>query len=175
LFDFAVGGRAVREIDPLLLGAAMSFAGCAINDFDRLPARIGKGVLTEGRAGARLARGGASLTRVRFDQSTGISMPIYKSSEFKGFGFNYDQSQQPFFKALVKENLRLLNALPTGKLILSAIHKAKPARRSNYPDGVNVILQPPISRGWSTPGLGRTQARSPIRRSSTIFSRARAS
>jgi len=31
-------------------------------------------------------------------------MPIYKSSEFKGFGFNYDQSQQPFFKALVKEN-----------------------------------------------------------------------
>ncbi len=30
-------------------------------------------------------------------------MPIYKSSEFKGFGFDYDQSQQPFFKAIVKE------------------------------------------------------------------------
>lgn len=86
-------------------------------------------------------------------------MPIYKSSEFKGFGFNYDQSQQPFFKAIVKENLRLLNTLPTGKLILSAIRKAKPANRSNFPDGINVMLQPPLTRGWSTPGLGATSGK----------------
>lgn len=85
-------------------------------------------------------------------------MPIYKSSEFKGFAFNYEPSQQPFFKALVKENLRLLATLPTGKRILAAIAKAKPKHRSNYPSGVNVILQPPITRGWSTnaPNLSST-------------------
>ena len=55
----------------------------------------GTPVLTELRAGARLTLGRGRLVPVGFDQSTGISMPIYKSSEFKGFGFNYDQSQQP--------------------------------------------------------------------------------
>lgn len=81
-------------------------------------------------------------------------MPIYKSSEFKGFGFNFDQSQQPFFKAIVKESLHKLSVLPTGKLILKAIAKATPAHRGNYPKGINVMLQPPLGRDWSTPGLG---------------------
>ena len=87
-------------------------------------------------------------------------MPIYKSSEFKGFGFNYDPSAQPFFKALVKENLRLLATLPTGKRLLSAIKDARPAYRPrSWPSGVNVVLQPPLGRNWSTPGLGATSGK----------------
>lgn len=82
-------------------------------------------------------------------------MPIYASSEFKGIGFNFDPTQQPFFKAIVKENLRLLNTLPTGKALLKAIRDAKPKHRLNgWPSKVNVVLQPPITRTWSTPGLG---------------------
>lgn len=56
-------------------------------------------------------------------------MPMYESSEFKGFGSNYDPSAQPFFKALVKENLRLLMTLPSGERLLRAIKDAKPANR----------------------------------------------
>ncbi len=79
-------------------------------------------------------------------------MKIHKSSELKGFGFNYDPSSQPFFKALVKENLRKLYTLPTGKLILKAIKSAKPAHTSYFPKGVNVVFQPPLTRDWHTPG-----------------------
>ncbi len=81
-------------------------------------------------------------------------MPIYASNEFKGIGFNYEPQQQPFFKAIVKENLRALSLLPTGKALLKAIRDAKPSYRSDFPRGVNVLLQPPLERNWSTPGLG---------------------
>ncbi|MBK9386322.1 MAG: hypothetical protein IPN34_16035 [Planctomycetes bacterium] len=82
-------------------------------------------------------------------------MPIFKSSEFPGFAFSYDPLKQPFFKALVKENLRLLAQLPTGKGLLKAIKEAKPVYRApNCPKGVNVIFQPPLTRDWSAPGYG---------------------
>lgn len=87
-------------------------------------------------------------------------MPIHKSSEFKGFAFNFDQAKDPFFKALCKENLRLLAGLKIGKRLLKAIRDAKPAYRvKNYPSGVNVVLQPPLARGWSTPGLSARTGR----------------
>jgi len=82
-------------------------------------------------------------------------MPVQKSNEFKGFGFNYDPQQQPFFKALCKENLRLLARLAIGRRLLAAIKEANPVFRLNsYPAGVNVVLQPPLNKQWSTPGLG---------------------
>lgn len=81
-------------------------------------------------------------------------MALYKSSEFKGIGFNYDPQQQPFFKAMVKENLRALSLLPTGKGILKAIRDLKPAHRvKQWPSGVNVMMQPPLTKTWNTPGL----------------------
>ena len=52
-------------------------------------------------------------------------MAIFESSEFPGFAFNYDPLKQPFFKALVKENLRLIAQLPMGKGLLKAIKDAK--------------------------------------------------
>jgi hypothetical protein len=81
-------------------------------------------------------------------------LAVQKSSEFKGFGFNYDPLQQPMFKALCKENLRLLATLQVGKRLLKAIEDARPGYRNNYPRGVNVVLQPPLNKQWSTPGLG---------------------
>jgi hypothetical protein len=87
-------------------------------------------------------------------------MTVQKSSEFKGFGFNYDPLQQPFFKVLCKENLHLLAALKIGKRLLKAIEDARPSFRVNtYPAGVNVVLQPPLNKQWSTPGLGAMSGR----------------
>lgn len=75
------------------------------------------------------------------------------SKEFKSIAFDYDEKAQPFFKAIVKENLRKIRALPHGAAILNAIAAANPAHKSNFPKGVNVVIQPPITRQWHTPGL----------------------
>ena len=54
---------------------------------------------------------------------------IHPSKEFPALGFLYDPGTDPFFKALVKENLRKLQMLPTGKALLKVIAKAKPAKK----------------------------------------------
>jgi hypothetical protein len=82
-------------------------------------------------------------------------MPVYKSSEFPGMGFSYDPATQPFFKALCKESLRKLKKeSQTARDLFKAIERARPATRDNsYPKGVNVVLQPPLARQFSAPGL----------------------
>lgn len=83
-------------------------------------------------------------------------MAIQKSSEFPGFGYDYDPAANPFFKALVKESLRKLATWPTGKKLLKAIRDAKPGRRPNgWPSGVNVLLQPPFNKQMIAPGLAK--------------------
>lgn len=84
-------------------------------------------------------------------------MAIHASKEFKGIGFEYDAAAQPFFKALVKENLRKLSALKTGKALLKVIRDARPGHRSrNYPAGVNVLITPPYEKVFSQPGMSST-------------------
>jgi hypothetical protein len=81
-------------------------------------------------------------------------MTVAASSEFKGIGFDFDSSKNPFFKALVKENLRKLAALPTGKALLKAIADARPEfRRKGLPKSVNVVLKPPYEKVLLAPGM----------------------
>lgn len=84
-------------------------------------------------------------------------MTIQKSSEFPGFGFDYDPAKNPFFKALVKENLRKVKSWPTGAVLLKAIRDARPGRRPNgWPAGVNVVFQPPLDKQMMAPGLAKS-------------------
>jgi hypothetical protein len=84
-------------------------------------------------------------------------MAIQKSSEFPGFAFDYDPAKNPFFKAMVKENLRKLSTWATGKVLLKAIRDARPGKRPNgWPSGVNVVLQPPLDKQMIAPGLGKS-------------------
>jgi hypothetical protein len=90
-------------------------------------------------------------------------MPIFASKEFKGIGFEYDPSTQPFFKALAKENLRKLAKLPTGKNLFKCIAEARPGNRAKEkPKGVNVVIKPPLTRQFSAPGLKGGAGGSPI-------------
>jgi hypothetical protein len=74
-------------------------------------------------------------------------MTITVSTEFPGFGYKYEQGKNPFFQALVDENLRLLKTLLLGRLLLSSIAIAKPGYRDKYyPVGVNVVFQPTINQ-----------------------------
>lgn len=81
-------------------------------------------------------------------------MVFRKSREFPGIAFHYDEKAQPFFKALVKENLKKIRNLQHGRAILQAIQLAVPAHRSNFQKGVNVVIQPPIERQFRAPGVG---------------------
>ena len=86
-------------------------------------------------------------------------MAVAASSEFKGIGFNFDSSKNPFFKAMVKENLRKLAALPTGKALLKAVADARPEhRQKGLPKSVNVVLTPPYERVLLPPGMKLTGA-----------------
>ena len=67
-------------------------------------------------------------------------------------GFDYDPQKDLYFKVIVKENLRKLKQLATGKALLKALRDARPGKNS-FPKGVNVVLQPPLSRQYSAPGL----------------------
>jgi hypothetical protein len=81
-------------------------------------------------------------------------MPIRPSAEYSGLAFDFDATQNPFFKAMVKENLRLLCSLKVGRLLVDSIKKATPAyRNKDFPAGINVIIKPPLSRVWGAPGL----------------------
>lgn len=83
-------------------------------------------------------------------------MTFRKSREFPGIAFDYNEKAQPFFKALVKENLKKICLLAHGKAILKAIADANPAFKSNFPTGVNVIIQPPLERIWISPGMNKS-------------------
>ena len=85
-------------------------------------------------------------------------MAISKSTEFGGIDFSYDASKNPFFEALVNENLRKIRALPTGKAILQEIEIAKPAYvPKEWPAGINVLFQPPLEKVMIAPGLKRAR------------------
>lgn len=79
-------------------------------------------------------------------------MAIHASKEFPGLGFDYDPQKDLYFKVIAKENLRKLKQLATGKALLKALRDARPGA-NNFPKGVNVVLQPPLSRQYSAPGL----------------------
>lgn len=85
-------------------------------------------------------------------------MTFRKSREFPGIAFSYDEQAQPFFKAIVKDNLRKLRVLNTGRMLLQAIAAANPGYRANFERGVNVVIHPPLERIWITPGMKKTGA-----------------
>ena len=61
---------------------------------------------------------------------------------FPGFGVEYDETKNPYFKMIMVENLRLIASKPLGKQLLDSIAAAKPASRADFPSGVNVMCQP---------------------------------
>ena len=80
-------------------------------------------------------------------------MSIHASREYPGIAFEIS-SDKPFFKAMVKENLRKLAQLNTGKLLLSSIKGATPVfRLKEWPRGVNVLIQPPLEKRLAPPGI----------------------
>lgn len=80
-------------------------------------------------------------------------MSIHPSREFPGIAFEIS-SDKPFFKAIVKENLRKLAGLQIGRLLLDSIRKATPAYRlKEFPRGVNVLIQPPLEKRLAPPGI----------------------
>lgn len=85
-------------------------------------------------------------------------MTFRKSKEFPGIAFDFDEKAQPFFKAIIKDNLRKVRAINHGRDILNAIANASPASRSNFPKKVNVIIQPPLERIWVSPGMNKRGA-----------------
>ena len=60
-------------------------------------------------------------------------MAIQASKEFPGLGFDYDPASALYFKVIVKENLRKLNQLDTGKALLKAIAKSRPGSHGHCP------------------------------------------
>ena len=80
-------------------------------------------------------------------------MSMHASKEFPGIAFEIS-SDKPFFKAIVKENLRRLAGLQIGRLLLDSIKKAAPAYRvKEFPHGVNVLIQPPLEKRLAPPGM----------------------
>lgn len=62
--------------------------------------------------------------------------------DFDGFAVRYDPGQNPFFKAIVLENLRMIKGTDVGSKLLKLIGDARPTSRSNFPPSVNVIVEP---------------------------------
>ena len=84
-------------------------------------------------------------------------MAIKKLSNYPGIGIDYDQSKNPFFEALVLENIRKIQALKTGQTLLDLIAQAKPKTRSNtFPEGINVVFRPPFEKVLNAPGMKRS-------------------
>lgn len=61
---------------------------------------------------------------------------------FAGFGIEYDSSANPYFGAIMTENLTLIQSKDLGKKLLKLIGEAKPASRGDFPVGVNVLCRP---------------------------------
>jgi hypothetical protein len=74
-------------------------------------------------------------------------------NEFPGIGLDYDAKRDPFYEAMILENLRSLKSKPVGKLLLTAIGAAKPSYRGSCPQGINVLISPPTDKQMVAPGL----------------------
>jgi len=61
---------------------------------------------------------------------------------FPGFGVEFDEAKNPFFKSIMLENLRLIQSKPLGSALLKQIAEAKPKSRGDFPAGINVMCQP---------------------------------
>jgi hypothetical protein len=64
--------------------------------------------------------------------------------DFVGFAVRYDTAKNPFFRAIVVENLRKLATVSAGKSLLSSIAAAAPRSRGTFPPSVNVICVPTL-------------------------------
>jgi len=63
-------------------------------------------------------------------------------ADFPGFGVRYDTGKNPYFKAIMVENLRKLQQVDVGKTLLSSIGGAAPRARGEFPQNVNVLCVP---------------------------------
>ena len=63
-------------------------------------------------------------------------------ASFSGFAVKYDPDKNPFFKAIIEENLKKISSTELGKNLLASIAAAKPASRGQFPQGVNVTFVP---------------------------------
>lgn len=76
--------------------------------------------------------------------------------EFDGFAVRYDPSLNPFFKAILVENLRKLGTCDAGKTLLKLIADARPRSRADFLTGVNVRCEPKaikyVQSGHATAG-----------------------
>ena len=69
-------------------------------------------------------------------------------------GICYDSAQQPFFEALVMENLKLLWQSAAARNLFDAIDAARPARTHGGDQAkFNVVIQPPLGRKLVAPGM----------------------
>src|SRR4051812_31155132 len=62
--------------------------------------------------------------------------------DFDGFAVKYDPNKNPFFRAIIVENLRKLATVSAGKSLLSSIATARPRSRGDFPPSVNVVCVP---------------------------------
>ncbi len=63
-------------------------------------------------------------------------------ADFKGFAVRYDPGTNPFFKAIMVENLRKIQTVPAGVTLFKLIADAQPKSRDDFPIGVNVMCKP---------------------------------
>jgi hypothetical protein len=52
---------------------------------------------------------------------------------FRGIAVEYDQNRNPFFKAIVLENLRRIGSVAPGRVLLNEIANAVPWFRGDFP------------------------------------------
>lgn len=69
-------------------------------------------------------------------------MTVQVLDEFRGFGVEYDERKNPFFRKIILENLALLQSKQLGKKLLDLIAGAGPQSRGDFPLGVNVVCRP---------------------------------
>ncbi len=62
--------------------------------------------------------------------------------EFPSFAVRYEPGKNPFFKAIMIENLRKLKSVALGRTLLEQIAAASPKHRGGFPEGVNVMCVP---------------------------------
>ena len=69
-------------------------------------------------------------------------MAFEELAGFPGLAVRYDPAEHPYFKQIVIENLTLLRGKDIGMQLLREIATARPASRGDFPDGINVVLEP---------------------------------
>jgi hypothetical protein len=67
---------------------------------------------------------------------------VAKLPEFPGFGVKYDSAKNPFFQAIMVDNLRMVKGCDVGKTLLKLIEDATPKSRSDFVSGINVMCVP---------------------------------